>query len=83
MSADFNPNDPFALLRQFWQSTTPPQAQAFLPPLSEEEIDRKLAELRVVEGWLTMNLGLLSMQIKTLEMQRAAMTAMKPKPDNG
>jgi len=83
MSADFNPNDPFALLRQFWQNATPPQAQPFLPPLSEEEIDRKMAELRVVEGWLTMNLGLLSMQIKALEMQRAAMAAIKPKPDNG
>ncbi len=79
MSADFNPADPFALFRELWQTATPPGAQPFLPPMSEEEIDRKLAELKVVEGWLTMNLGVLSMQIKTLEMQRAAIVALKPK----
>ncbi|KIA79824.1 MULTISPECIES: PhaM family polyhydroxyalkanoate granule multifunctional regulatory protein [Chromobacterium] len=78
MSQDHS-NDPFALFRQFWQQATPPGMQAFLPPMSEEEIDRKLAELRVVEGWLTMNLGVLSMQIKTLEMQRAALHSMRPK----
>lgn len=81
MSADFTPNDPFAMFRQFWQTATPASAQPFLPPMSEEEIDRKLAELRVVEGWLTMNLGMLSMQMKTLEMQRAAMVALKPRED--
>ncbi|KZE32482.1 hypothetical protein EV683_1356 [Crenobacter luteus] len=81
MSADFNPNDPFALMRQFWQNATPAGAQPFLPPLSEEEIDRRIAELRVVEGWLTMNLGALSLQIKTLEMQKAALAALKPKGD--
>ena len=79
MSADFNPGDPFAMFRQFWQQATPPGAQAFLPPMSIEEIDRKLAELRVVEGWLAMNMGVVSMQIKTFEMQRAALEAMKPK----
>jgi hypothetical protein len=33
----------------------------------------------VVETWLTMNLGMLSMQIKTLEMQKAAIAALRPK----
>ena len=79
MSADFNPADPFAMFRQFWQSAAPSSAQPFMPPLTEEEIDRKMAELRVVEGWLTMNLGMLSMQIKALEMQKAGLAAMKPK----
>ncbi len=79
MSADFNPADPFALFRQMMQSATPPGAQPFLPPMSEEEIDRRMAELRVVESWLTMNLGALSMQIRTLEMQKAALAALRPK----
>ena len=78
MSQD-NHNDPFALLRQFWQQATPPGMQTFLPPMSEEEIDRKLTELKVVEGWLTMNMGVLAMQIKTLEMQKAALHSMRPK----
>ncbi|MFC3531944.1 PhaM family polyhydroxyalkanoate granule multifunctional regulatory protein [Vogesella facilis] len=79
MSADFNPADPFAMFRQLLQSATPPGAQPFLPPMTVEEVERKLAELRVVETWLTMNLGMLSMQIKTLEMQKAALAAMQPK----
>ncbi|UTH75203.1 PhaM family polyhydroxyalkanoate granule multifunctional regulatory protein [Chromobacterium sp. IIBBL 290-4] len=72
-------HDPFSLFRQFWQQATPPGMQAFLPPMTEEEIDRKLAELKVVEGWLTMNLGVLTMQIKTLEMQKTALHSMRPK----
>lgn len=77
---EFNPNDPFALLRQMWQQATPAAAQPFLPPLTIEDIDRRVVELKVIEGWLTMNLGMLSMQIKTLEMQRAALAALKPAP---
>ncbi|WP_088968161.1 PhaM family polyhydroxyalkanoate granule multifunctional regulatory protein [Vogesella sp. LIG4] len=79
MSTDFNPADPFAMFRQLLQSATPPGAQPFLPPMTEEEVDRKIAELKVVETWLTMNLGMLAMQIKTLEMQRAALAALRPK----
>lgn len=82
MSNEFNPADPFAFFRQWMHSATPVSAQPFLPPMTEEEIERKLAELRVVEGWLTMNLGMLSMQIKTLEIQKVAVAALKPK-DNG
>ena len=73
MSADFNPSDPFAFLRQFW-----PQGGS---PMSEEEIERKIGELRVIENWLTMSMGMLSMQIKALEMQKAAMAALKPRDD--
>lgn len=79
MNPEFNPADLFAMFRQLLQSATPPGAQPFLPPMTEEEVDRKIAELKVVETWLTMNLGMLSMQIKTLEMQKAALAALKPK----
>jgi len=75
---EFNPADPFAMLRQLWQNATPASAQPFMPPMNEADIERKLAELHVVEGWLTMNLGMLAMQIKALEMQKAAMAALKP-----
>jgi hypothetical protein len=80
--ADFNPADPFAMLRQLWQNATPSSAQPFMPPMTDAEIERKLSELRVIEGWLTMSLGMLSMQIKAYEMQRAAMAALKPKAPN-
>lgn len=80
MSQEFNPADPFALLRQFWLNSAPSTQPAFLPPLSAEEIERKLAELRVIENWMAMNMGMLAMQIKTLEMQKAALDALA-KPD--
>ena len=79
---EFNPADPFSMLRQLWQSATPPSAQPFMPPMTEEDINRKLAELHVVESWLTMNLGMLAMQIKGLEMQKAAMAAIKANMQN-
>ena len=81
MSQEFNPADPFALFRQFWQGAAPTTPQAFLPPLSAEEIERKLAELRVIENWMAMNMGMLAMQIKTLEMQKTALATLA-KPDH-
>jgi hypothetical protein len=77
---EFNPADPFAMMRHLWQAATPASAQPFMPPMSEEDIERKLAELHVVEAWLAMSQGMLSMQIKALEMQKAALAAMKPGP---
>jgi hypothetical protein len=43
------------------------------PTVSVDEIERKLGEMRSVENWLKMNLGLLQMTIKTLEMQKSAL----------
>lgn len=79
-NADFNPADPFAMFRQMWQNATPAAAQPFMPPMTEEDIERRINELKVVETWLTMNLGMLSMQIKGLEMQKVALAALKPQP---
>ncbi|MBV8646911.1 PhaM family polyhydroxyalkanoate granule multifunctional regulatory protein [Paludibacterium sp.] len=77
-STDFNPADPFALFRQMWQNAAPAAAQPFMPPLTEEDIERRIGELKVVEAWLAMSQGMLSMQIKTLEMQKAALAALTP-----
>ena len=81
MPPDFNLTDPFAMLRQMWQlpSASVPN---LMPPMTEQEIERKLAELKVVEGWLTMSLGMLSMQIRTLEMQNMAVAALQPKSND-
>ena len=47
--------------------------------MTEEDLDRKLAELKVVEDWLTMNLGMLHLQVRTLEMQKPPAPRLKPK----
>ena len=47
------------------------------PTIDPDEIEKKIAELRVVENWLKTNAGMLEMTIKTLEMQKAALEAMQ------
>ena len=49
------------------------------PPLSVEEIERRLVELRSVENWLKMNLTFLQMTVKTLEMQKQALETLSGK----
>jgi hypothetical protein len=46
------------------------------PTADPAEIEKKIRELKTVETWLTMNVGLIQMTIKTLEMQKAALDAM-------
>nr|WP_137939006.1 PhaM family polyhydroxyalkanoate granule multifunctional regulatory protein [Chitinivorax sp. B] len=77
MADPFNPNDAFNFFRNLWKPLEAPM-QAMFPPLSEEELERKIQELKVVENWLVANVNMLQMTIKTLEMQRAAFAAMKP-----
>lgn len=77
-----NPNDPFAFFSQLWKTGS---SNPFIPPLTEEEIERKILECRTVEQWLTMQVGMLQMTIKTLELQKAGLQAFRqgvdPKQD--
>jgi hypothetical protein len=56
----------------------------FVPTMSVEDVEKKIAELQSVENWLKMNLSFLQMTIKTLEMQKSALQAIhdsaKPNP---
>ena len=44
---------------------------------AREEIDGHAADLKAVEGWLQMNLGMLQTTIQGLEMQRSTLAAMQ------
>ena len=52
--------------------------------LDPAEVERKINELKVIEGWLQMSLSMMQMSVKTLELQKASLEAMraaqKPKP---
>ena len=50
---------------------------ALFAALDPAEIDRKIAELRIVENWLTMTLSMMQMSIKTMELQKASIEAMR------
>ena len=54
-----------------------PNPAAMFAALDPVEVDRKIGELRVIEGWLAMTLNLMQMSIKTLELQRASLEALR------
>ena len=68
--------DPMEFFRKMWNPMSFPLPGMFQPTLDVEEIGRKIAELQAVENWLKMNLTFLQMTIKTLEMQKGALSAM-------
>ncbi|MEO8740140.1 MAG: PhaM family polyhydroxyalkanoate granule multifunctional regulatory protein [Casimicrobiaceae bacterium] len=54
-----------------------PNPAAMFATLDPADIDKKIAELRVIENWLTMTTNLMQMSIKTLELQKASLEAMR------
>ena len=47
------------------------------PTLDTNELDKRIADLKAVEGWLKTNLGMLQMTIQGLEMQSATLSALQ------
>ncbi len=54
-----------------------PNPAALFAVLDPAELDRKIAELRVIENWLTMSVSMMQMSIKTMELQKASLLAMR------
>jgi hypothetical protein len=53
--------------------------------LDPQEVEKRIADLRSIEAWLNMNLNMVRFSIQGLEVQRAALQAMRaaaePKKD--
>lgn len=47
-----------------------------MPTLSVEEINKRIADLRAVESWLTLNMNMLRGTIQALEVQAATLSAL-------
>ncbi|MGJ7916050.1 PhaM family polyhydroxyalkanoate granule multifunctional regulatory protein [Massilia sp. LXY-6] len=47
------------------------------PPLSAEDLDKRIADLKAVESWLNMNVTMLRGTIQTMEVQRATLATLK------
>ncbi|MEY4592243.1 MAG: hypothetical protein RIR18_1138 [Pseudomonadota bacterium] len=47
------------------------------PTLDVDELDKKIKDLKAVEGWLSMNLSMLQMSIQGLEVQRNTLSSLK------
>lgn len=76
MADDIWSKDMLEFMQKMWNPMGFPLPGMVAPTISVEEVERKLGELRSVENWLKMNLGLLQMTIKTMEMQKSALEAL-------
>jgi hypothetical protein len=71
------PQDPFEMFRRLWGPLGVPLPGLAVPTFDPQEVEKRIAELRSVEAWLNMNLNMLKFSIQGLELQRAALQAMK------
>jgi hypothetical protein len=78
---DKPPQDPFELFRRLWGPLGVPLPGMAMPTLDVGEIDKRIADLRSIEGWLNMNLNMVKFSIQGLELQRATLNAMRGAPE--
>jgi len=71
--------DPFEMFRRLWGPLGVPIPGMAMPTFDPQEVEKRIADLRSIEGWLTLNLNMVKFSIQGLEMQKAALEAMKPK----
>ena len=71
------PPDPFEMFRRLWGPLGVPIPGMAVPTFDPQEVEKRIAELRSVEAWLNMNLNMLRYSIQALEVQRAALQALK------
>jgi hypothetical protein len=77
MADDTPPQDPFEMFRRLWGPLGVPIPGMAVPTFDPKEVEKRIAELKSVEAWLQMNLNMLKFSIQGLEMQRAALQALK------
>jgi len=58
-----------------------PNPAAMLATLDPAELARKIDELKVIETWLQMSLNMMQLSVKTMELQKAALEALRAPQD--
>jgi len=74
---DQPPHDPFELFRRLWGPLGVPIPGMAIPTLDPKEVEKRINDLRSIEGWLSMNLNMVKFSIQGLELQRAALQALR------
>ena len=69
--------DPFEVFRRLWGPLGLPVPGMAMPTLDPQDVDKRLADLRSVEAWLSMNLNMVRLSIQGLEVQKSALLAMR------
>ena len=70
------PKDWLEFMQKMWNPMSFPMPGMTMPTVNVGEVEKKIAELRSVETWLTMNVGFVQMTIKTLELQKSALESL-------
>jgi len=76
MTANNMAHDPLEFVRNMWGRMGFTLPGMVTPTLDVSELDKRISDMRAVEGWLKMNLSMLQMAIQGLDMQRAAIAAV-------
>lgn len=77
------PTDPMEFLKSLWGNTGMPLPGLVTPTLDTNELEKRITDLKAVEGWLKTNLGMLQMTIQGLEVQRATLSALQAISQSG
>jgi hypothetical protein len=72
-----NPIDPLAFVRSMWSGMGISLPGMVTPTFDVDELDKRIKDMKAVEGWLRMNLSMLQMTIQGLEMQRTTLGAVQ------
>ena len=70
-------NDPLNFMRNLWGNMGFSLPGMVAPTFDVDELDKRIKDMKAVEGWLRMNLSMLQMTIQGLEMQRSTLTAVR------
>ncbi|UOD32832.1 hypothetical protein INH39_14910 [Massilia violaceinigra] len=72
--------DTLDFVKNLWGSMSVP-GMSFpnmaMPPVSLDELDKKIADLKAVEAWLNINVSMLRGTIQTMEVQRGTIATLK------
>ena len=80
MSKDTPTNEMFEAFQKMINPMAFPMQNLLMGGMKLEEVERKISELRTVHHWLSTNLGMLDLSIKTLEYQA---TLLQPATRDG
>jgi len=75
--ADQQVNDPLNFMRSMWGNMGFSLPGMVAPTFDLEELDKRIKDMKAVEGWLRMNLSMLQMTIQGLEMQRTTVSTVQ------
>jgi hypothetical protein len=75
--SDNQVHDPLNFMRSMWGNMGFTLPGMVAPTFDVEELDKRIKDMKAVEGWLRMNLSMLQMTIQGLEMQRTTVGAVE------